>query len=423
MRALFGLRNFRIYFIGSTIDTVGDMAFWLAAVVWVRELTGSIAQGGLSIMFLSFGTLLSPLTGILVDRLPRKRTLMTVNALTALILLSLTTVHGAGGVWLIFTVMFLYGLSGSITNAAFNGLKEQLMPKELFGEASGLGQAVQQGVRLVTPALGLWLLASYGGPALALMDASTFVVGLACWSLIRIDDPKPQRPETSTNWRQESVAGFRFLFGTPVLRQVTIALAIAVFGMGFLETLAMAVATIGLHHAPTWVGVIVTVIGVTGLVGGLTAGRLMKRTGAGYLVGIGLTACAAATLLMAVPNQYVVLGGAAFFGLGLPLAIVGAMTAVQLYTPNALMGRVSGVDSLIVNGLQVIGISTGAALISTVYYRDLCYLVTAILAVSAVYIFTRRAQRRANLPGRDEAPAASTGDATGASGSLSPSGA
>ncbi len=93
MRELFKYGNFRIYFIGSTVDTIGDMAFWLAAAIWVRELTGSTAQAGLSIMFLSFGTLLSPLTGIVVDRLPRKRTLITVNALTALILLSLTTVH------------------------------------------------------------------------------------------------------------------------------------------------------------------------------------------------------------------------------------------------------------------------------------------------------------------------------------------
>lgn len=423
MRALFKLRNFRIYFIGSTVDTIGDMAFWLAAAIWVRELTGSIAQGGLSIMFLSFGSLLSPLTGIVVDRLPRKRTLMAVNALTALILLSLTTVHGARDVWLIFVVMFLYGLSSTITNAAFSGLKEQLMPKELFGEASGLGQAVQQGVRLITPALGLSLLAAYGGPALALMDASTFVVGLVCWSLIRIDDPKPQRPETATDWRQESVAGFRFLFGTPVLRQLTIALAIAVFGMGFLETLAMAVATVGLHHSPTWVGVIVTLIGVTGLFGGLTAGRLMKRIGPGRLVGAGLTACGAAVLLMAVPNQYVVLAGAAVFGLGLPFAIVGAMTAVQLYTPNALMGRVSGAESLVVNGLQVIGISTGAALISAVFYRDLCYLVAGILALSAAYIFSRKAQRVANLPASGEASTAPTGDVADASGSLNPAGA
>jgi MFS family permease len=415
VRELFKLRNFRIYFIGSTVDTVGDMAFWLASAIWVRELTGSTARAGLTIMFLCVGTLLSPLTGVIVDRMPRKKTLMTVNAFTALVVLSLATVHDARGVWLIYLVLFVYGLSGAITTAAFSGLKEQLMPKELFGEASGLGQAMQQGVRLFTPALGLGLLAAYGGQALAVMDAATFVVGLICWSLIRIDDPRPQRPDTPTTWRQESAAGFRYLFGTPVLRQLTIALAVAVFGMGFLETLAIAISTVGLHHSPTWVGVIVTMIGVTGLVGGLRAGAVMKRIGPGFLVGTGLSACAAAALLMAVPDEYVVLGAAGLFGLGLPFAIVGAMSAIQLFTPNELMGRVSGVDSLIVSGLQVIGISAGAALISIVYYRDLCYLVAGTLAASAVFVFTRKAQRTANLPPYAQASAAPTAGTADAS--------
>jgi MFS family permease len=440
LRELFKLRNYRIYFLGSTVDTVGDMAFWLAAAIWVKELTGSTAQAGVSIMFLSAGPLLSPLTGIIVDRLPRKRTLMTVNAFTALIVLSLSTVHDASGVWLINLVMFLYGVSGSITSAAFSGLKEKLVPKELFGDASGLSQAVQQGVRLFTPALGLGLLAAYGGQALAIMDASTFAVGLICWSLVRIEDPKPQRREKAS-WWQESSAGFRYLFGTPVLRQLTIALAAAVFGLGFLETLVMAISTVGLHHSPTWVGVVVTVIGVTGLIAGLISGRVMKRLGPGLLVGVGLAACALSTLAMAVPNQYVVLAAAGIFGVGLPFAIVGSVSAMQLFTPNELMGRVSGIDNLIVNGLQVVGISTGAAVIGVVYYRDLCYLVSGTLALSAAFIFTRKAQRKSNLPSNDagaasgaasdtepepasaEAPATPSTGLAGASERLNPAGA
>jgi predicted MFS family arabinose efflux permease len=301
-------------------------------------------------------------------------------------------------------VMFLYGVSATITTSAFNGLKEQLMPKELFGEASGLSQAAQQGVRLITPALGLGILAAFGGPALAIMDAATFVVGLIAWSMIHIEDPKPQRPEKTETWWQESTAGFRYLFRTPVLRQLTIALGVACFGMGFFETLGIAVATVGLHHSPTWVGVLVTVMGVSGLAGGLTAGKLMKRLGPGFLTALGLAVCAVASLIVAVPNVVAVIGASVLLGLSLPYAIVGSVTAVQLFTPNELMGRVSGVDNLIVTGLQVLGIGTGAVLISVVFYRDLCYFVAATMGLSALYIFTRRAQRKSNLPQQPDVP-------------------
>jgi MFS family permease len=398
VRELFKHRNFRIYFLGSTVDTIGDMAFFLASAIWVKELTGSTAQAGLCIMFVNLGTLASPLTGILVDRLPRKRTLMVTNAITALLLLGLVTVHHANQVWRIDAVMLLYGFSATTTSAAFNGLKEKLMPTELFGDASGLQQAAQQGARLLTPALGLSVLAAFGGPALAVMDAATFAFGLVCWSLVRIEDTRPVRSAESPGWWAESTVGFRYLFGSPMLRQLTIALGAAVFAMGFFETLGIAVATVGLHHSPTFVGAIVTMMGVSGLIGGLGAGTLLKRTGPGIMVGIGLACTVPASLLLAVPNQYVVLAGSMAFGLSLPLIIVGSTTALQLYTPNELMGRVSGVDNLIVTGLQVIGIAVGAALIGAVFYRDLCYFVAITMAACALYVFTRKAQRKANLP-------------------------
>jgi hypothetical protein len=102
--------------------------------------------------------------------------------------------------------------------------------------------------------------------------------------------------------------------------------------------------------------------------------------------------------MMAIPQNAAVLAGAAALGLSLPLVIVGSMTALQLFTPNELMGRVSGVDNLIVTGLQVVGIGAGASLIGAVFYRDLCYFTSATMAVCCLYIFTRKAQRKANLP-------------------------
>lgn len=395
MRALFGNRNYRIYLLGSTVDTIGDMAFWLAAAIWVKELTGSTAEMGVTILMVNLGTVLSPATGVLVDRLRRKRTLMVTNAVTALLLLSLVAVRGSAQLWLIYAVMFCYGLSAAITSAAFNGLKEQLIPKELFAEASGLGQAIQQGTRLITPAIGLGLLAAYGGHALAVMDAATFAFGLLCWSLVRIEDPKPGRADAGErqSWWAESSAGFRYLFGTELLRQLTVACAIALFAIGFLETLVIPVATVGLHHAPTWVGVLITVMGVTGVAGGLIAGSLVRRIGPGLVTALGLAVAGAACLALAVPLTWVVLGASALFGFGIPLAIVGSITAIQLYTPNELMGRVSGADNLLVTGSQCVGIAVCAALVGEIFYRDLCYFVGGAVLVSALYLATRKAQR------------------------------
>ncbi len=102
----------------------------------------------------------------------------------------------------------------------------------------------------------------------------------------------------------------------------------------------------------------------------------------------------ASAMVMAVPDDVVVIAGAALLGLGLPFVIVGAITAMQLNTPNDLMGRVTGVDNFLVNAGQALGIATGAALISELHYRSLCYLAAGVLALATGYLVTRPEQRQ-----------------------------
>ena len=392
MGDLLAIPRMRLYLLGNTLSTIGDYALWLAAGIWVKELTGSTSQAGLCMLALTLGTLLAPLTGMVVDRVRRKPLIIASNVVTGLLVLSLTVVHHASQVWLIYTVMFLYGLLSSMSNAAMAALLPKMVPEELLGSANGLSQALGQGQRLITPAIGVGLLALYGGGAVAILDAASFAAGVACWAFIQVEDERPA-PSTG-NWRKETAAGFVFLAKTAVLRQLTIALTLALFVMGFFETLGIAIATVGLHHAPTWTGVLVTAMGVTGIVGGVSAGAVLKRIGPGRLTAAGLALCSLSALVMAAPVDAVVLLGALLFGLGLPFVIVGAITAVQLHTPNELIGRVSGANEFLITGGQSLGIAVGAALISVLYYRDLAYIAAAVVALAAVYLVTRREQRQ-----------------------------
>ena len=406
MGKLLAIPRMRLYYLGNSLSEIGDYALWLAAGVWVKELTGSTSRAALCIFFLISGTLLSPLTGLIVDRVRRKPLILATNALTGLMVLSLTWIHQASQIWLIYAVMFLYGLAGSVTGSARSALLPKLVPEEQLGSANGLAQALTQGQRLITPAIGVGLLARYGGSAVALLDAGTFALGLVCWAFIRVEEEKPERSET--NWLRETAAGFAFLSRTPVLRQLTVALTAGILVMGFFETLGLAIATTGLHHSASWVGVIVTAMGVTGIVGGVSAGAVMRKLGPGRLVALGLAIVGGAALVLAVPVDAVVVLGALLLGLGLPFVVVGSVTAVQLNTPNELMGRVMGADTFLITAGQSAGIGTGAALIALLPYRDLCFLAAAVLALVTLYLVTRPEQRRrpvdASVPGAGSGP-------------------
>ena len=395
MGTVLATSRMRLYFLGTTLSSIGDYALWLAAAVWVRELTGSTSKAGLCMLALVVGTLLSPATGVLVDRVRRKPLLLVTNALTGALVLTLTQVHSAGQVWLVYTVMFLYGLSTALSSSAMTALLPTMVPEDQLGPANGLSQALAQGQRLITPAIGLGLLAAYGGGAVALFDAASFAASVVCWALIRVDEAKPV--PSGERWRDEAVTGFRFLASTPVVRQLTSAMVIGLFVMGFFEILSLAVVTTGLHHAATWTGVIVTAMGVTGIAGGIGAGAVLNKVGPGRLAALGLALAGAAALAMAVPVDAVVVGAALVFGLGVPFVVVGAMTSIQLNTPSELLGRVSGADNFLITTGQALGIGAGATLVQVLSYRGLAYCAAALLVLSALYLTTRPEQRRATV--------------------------
>ena len=93
MRVLLSDRRRVLFFTGNAISAMGDDALLLALAVWVKELTGSTALAAIDMCAVSAAALLAPLTGVVVDRVRRKPLLLSVYAVTAVLLLALLPVH------------------------------------------------------------------------------------------------------------------------------------------------------------------------------------------------------------------------------------------------------------------------------------------------------------------------------------------
>ena len=79
--AAFGNRNFRLYFIGQTISSIGSWAQSLAVTWLVLELTNRSDQLGiaLALQFLPMLVLGAP-AGVLADRLDNRRLLVATSS-------------------------------------------------------------------------------------------------------------------------------------------------------------------------------------------------------------------------------------------------------------------------------------------------------------------------------------------------------
>jgi MFS family permease len=116
------------------------------------------------------------------------------------------------------------------------------------------------------------------------------------------------------------------------------AYAIAFLAFGVCVRLALQVITAGLHHPASWLGVLTTVEGVGGAIGGILAARVARRTGDRALMICALFALALLTAGFAVPVIAVVGVAMAGFGFFISWFFVGGSTTRQKHTPSELMG-------------------------------------------------------------------------------------
>lgn len=385
----------RLFLLQSVLSTFGDRFLLLAAGIWVRVLTGSNAEAGLTFFFLLLPSIVvSPLAGLLADRVRRKPLLIACQAAVAATVLLLVLVHGRQQVWLIWLVMVAYGSIGTVISAAKSALLVTIVDGELLGEANGFLNTMAEGLRLLTPLIGAGLFAVAGGPVVAELDAATYLIAMGALVWLRVSEPAPTR--SGQRWLAEVTGGFRHLWSVPALRQILLALVPVVAVIGFLETAFFAVVTDGLHRPATFVGVLISVQGIGAVAGGLSAAPIMRRlsetrlTALGILtIAIGSAICVVPAYVQGVAPMVVVVVAAVVVGAGLPWMIVGADTLLQRRTPLSLQGRVNAAFGLLFGGFQTASIGLGALLIGAFGYVP-SLLAMGVVGVSvAGYLLSR----------------------------------
>ncbi len=388
LRALLSSSDIRYFLAGTTVSMIGDNALWLTLSIWVKVLTGSTSAAGLSIFMLTLGLMTAPLTGVLVDRVRRRPLMITINLLAGLLVASLLFVRSKDQLWLIFLVMFGYGVANAMTGAAQGALAQTLVAGPLLGHANSVTQTISQGSRLVTPLLCAGVFAAVGAKPIVLADCATFAVAIVL--LLQIRAPEPEPEPTDEHWVRDLTAGGRHIWRQPALRVICLATVVMIGTLGLAETVIYAVVDQGLHRSPPFLGVLTSAQGLGAVIGGLTAARLVRILGERRLVAVGAVAIGLSFILQALPSLIAALIGFGALGLSISYLVVGTMTMLQLGTPANLMGRVGAAFNFLTTVPQTAAIAVGAALITVVPYRILLLVMALANLFAAGYLMVRR---------------------------------
>ncbi|MGQ4442145.1 MFS transporter, partial [Streptomyces violaceoruber] len=154
---------------GVVVSGFGTSALWLAAGVWVKDLTGSDGLAALCMLAMWAPTLVGPALGTLADRVRRRPLLIATGLLMSCLLLTLFAVDSREELWLVYAVLLVYGASGVVHDAAESALMAAAVDPGLLGDFNGLRLTANEGMKLVAPLAGAGLYAAYGGPGVALL--------------------------------------------------------------------------------------------------------------------------------------------------------------------------------------------------------------------------------------------------------------
>ncbi|WP_327291808.1 MFS transporter [Streptomyces sp. NBC_01198] len=395
-------RGAATYLGGILVSGFGDSAMLLVAGVWVKTLTGSSSLAAAVTCCVWLPTLLGPLLGTVADRVRRRRLLIGVDAALALLLPVLLAVRSGRDVWLLLLVLTAVGAGSVLCDAAEAALVVTAVPARLRGDFNGLRMTVNEAMKLLAPLAGAGLFLRWGGGAVALLDAATFVLAALAFTALPLRE-EPPAPATG-GWREQTAQGVRALRGDPLLLRLVGAGAVAMLLSGISSAAVYALADTGLHRPPAFVGVLYAVQGAGSIVAGILAGAVMRRVPERAFAAGGLLLFTAGAAVRAVPSLPVVLAGTLAVGVGLPWVIVAAFTAVQQRTEPALVGRVAAAAGTVVFAPTAVAAALGAVLVALVDYRLQLVAVGAGGAAAAWFLLLRR-------PSAPPEPAPAAGDA------------
>ncbi|MEU0049445.1 MFS transporter [Streptomyces sp. NPDC006309] len=349
------IRNYRLFFMGQVVSNTGTWMQRIAQDWLVLSLTGSSAAVGITTALQFLPMLLFGLYGgVLVDRLPKRPTLLgtqTAMAVTGLALAALT-LSGHVQVWHVYVAAFAVGLATVLDNPARQSFVSEMVGPDQLQNAVSLNSANFQSARLVGPAVAGLMITGVGTGWAFLANGLSFAAPLAGLLLMRARELHVvQRAPRGKGQLRE---GLDYVAKRPeLIWPIVLVGFIGTFGFNFPVWLS-AYADDVFHAGAGAYSLFNTLMAVGSLVGALLAAR-RGTARLRVLIGAALAFGTLETVASVAPGYWL------FALLMVPIGVCGltvnvtANTAVQMATDPAMRGRVMALFMMVFMGGTPLG--------------------------------------------------------------------
>ena len=335
VRQLYGNRNFALFSVGNVLSLIGNW-IQLVAVSWlIWELTHSTVWLGIvaASQFVPI-FLVSPLGGVLADRLDRRRLILFSNGGGLVCALAMFVIFSTGhlNVVIICIIRALQALFQSLGQPAKLAVVPRLVPAAQQTAAIAVGNISLHVARLLGPILSGVVVAFSGIGLAMLINALSFLVFISCIAAIRL--PELAGRSAGPTKRKagafgEAIEGMAYLGrNKTILMTVILAAVMVLFARPIMFMLPAYVDTV-FAQGMAGLSILISMSAAGSILGGLSMARTQHSGGLMKVVLLSSLAVAAAATSFALVREYWVAG--AF------LVVLGFMNVVFSVSSQSLV--------------------------------------------------------------------------------------
>lgn len=346
---------------GFAGNALGQWSSLVVLSVYAYNSGGAAAVGIVGLAKLLPAALLTPLTGMLADRYPRRDVLLGSSAVRTLLALGIAGAVAAG--WPLWAIV-LFAVAQTIAGNPYRPAQAALLPQlagtpQQMAAANAIWNGLENAAFVVGALVGGWAVGQFAPEIAFAVIALPYALSTLLLAGIP-RDPVPEHREAleGSGARDEVLLGYRTVLQEPQLRTLVGVLTCSKLVEGAVDTLVVLVALDLLGMTDAAVGYLNAAWGVGGVLGMVVSLGLLRRGRLALGLTVGCLVMGIPLLAIAgVPTVAVAAGGLFTFGIGLALVEIAGETLMQRLSSDAILGRVFGV----IEGAYTAATGIGAA--------------------------------------------------------------
>ncbi|MFX1494033.1 MAG: MFS transporter [Promethearchaeota archaeon] len=387
-------KQYLFFLFGQQFSLLGSVVVYFVITWWITAETGSaVYLAIMSFLFFIPQILVTPIAGVLSDKLDRKKILILIDGFQALVTFFLFLIFFLKilNIWLIITISTLRSILQAIHLPTVNAIVPTMVPKDKLSRINGINYFMM----IIGPILAGVLLEIIPVANLILLDIFTFLIALIPLLLVKIPSVSGNSiKKVKKTFIKDFKAGFKIINTIPGLLSLMLYAMLAnFFTRPFMVLVPYFVKFVHLGDPLSYA--LVMTFSQIGSISGALISSLKKNWKHKVTMMMLLTIIffvSYGSVILATTGNFIFIGICVLVAFStFPINWAIYMTILQTGVPKDKVGRVISIDHMISMAITPIGAIISGPLAELMGITNL-YLVSALLGITAtiiIWFFTK----------------------------------